>query len=212
MNKDGSQLRESVLENLCGNVNPFAPICPTDDELLDMFERKTRRRENQRGDWFYPVIEDMKGRERDLSLSYLPYGYRSSKIDGGETIRIDREEAFVIERIFDEYAEYKPIRSIVDDLNLDYIPSPSSREWELTDLVGYSRTKCGIFHQSLYEGLYAKNRCKWIKDSNSKGYICRERARSEWVIDRIPRLSIVPPELWDEALVRLEEVQVIYAF
>lgn len=65
--------------------------------------------------------------------SHVPYGLKRVKVDDGQSQRskleIDKENAPVIKRIFDQAGRSVGVKKIAADLNEDGVPSPAGKKW-----------------------------------------------------------------------------------
>ncbi len=148
----------------------------------------------------------MRGKvENGQSSGGISYGYKKvvKKFDAnGEAIKgdreIDHEEAKVIRRIFQEYAnDNKSPKAIAADLNAKEIPSPSGKKWGQSAINGNRKRGTGILNNDLYRGVLVWNRQKFIKDPSTGKRVPRHNPESEWIIKDVPELRIVSQELWD---------------
>jgi site-specific DNA recombinase len=101
----------------------------------------------------------LEGRVRQgKSGGGLCFGYDAvRKFDAaGEAVRGDRRvnkaEAAIVRRIFEEFANGRSPRSIAQSLNKDRIRGPAARSWGPSTIYGNWRRGTGILNNELYIG------------------------------------------------------------
>ncbi len=119
---------------------------------------------------------------------------------------VDPEQANWVLWIFERYAEGWSPRRIADELNQQGVPSPGSswtrkevrrcRGWAASCIYGDQKKGFGILFNPLYAGKYIWNRTKRVINPETKGRQHQVRPESEWVVQEMPELRIVPEELW----------------
>ena len=127
------------------------------------------------------------------------YGYdvvTSSGDDRGQRC-INGNEAKIVLRIFQEYAAGKSPRKIAFDLNRDDIPGPSGKDWGPSTINGNRARGTGILNNELYIGRLVWNRLRYIKNPDTGKRISRLNPETDWIINSVAELRIVPQELWD---------------
>ncbi len=77
----------------------------------------------------------------------IPYGYKVEKIDGSKKYVIREEEAAVVRRIFEEYADGKICRDIIDGLTADGIFARDGKPFGRCAIYG-------ILQNERYTGVY----------------------------------------------------------
>ena len=138
----------------------------------------------------------------------ISYGYRVRKEHDarGEVIRggreIDEEQAAIVIRIFDEFAQGKSPRDIAVGLNRDGIDGPDGRTWGPSTIYGNWRRGTGILNNDLYAGVMVWNRQRFIKDPTTGKRQARLNPPEEWVRREVPELRIVDDELWQRVKAR----------
>ncbi len=148
------------------------------------------------------------------------YGYRTKPLHAdrpgdppgtgrvtGHTYLIQEEEAGVIRRIFQLYADGSSPRRIAAMLNAEGVPPPGSRRrrkdgvgrtWSCTSVAGNRRRGMGILNNEKYIGRIVWNRSTWPRDPDRDGrQVRREQPEDKWLSKDAPDLRIVPQELWD---------------
>jgi site-specific DNA recombinase len=128
----------------------------------------------------------------------LSYGYDAVPGKPGERT-LNKAEAIVVRRIFEEYAAGKTPRQIVDGLAKDKIPSPSGAPfWNHQVIVG-GVNKRGLIHNRLYIGEYLKNRFYNVKNPSTGKRVTRKADESDLIVAQVPHLRVVEQALWDAA-------------
>lgn len=151
----------------------------------------------------------LRGRiERGKSGGGIGYGYDVVKRFDmeGNPLRGDRsinqDQAATVRRIFQEYARNRSPRAIASQLNLEGVLSPSGKTWSQSAINGNRRRGTGILNNELYIGRLVWNRQRFIKDPDTGRRVTRLNDESDWIIQEVPELRIVPQELWDKAKAR----------
>jgi site-specific DNA recombinase len=126
----------------------------------------------------------------------MAYGYRATPGRPGEWA-IEPAEAAIIVRIFSEAAEGLPNLAIVKRLNAEGITPPRGRYWRPNSLVGSRSRNHGILRNSVYCGKLVWNRVRMIKNPDTGKRVSRVNPEGEWLHNLVPRLAIVPKELFD---------------
>jgi len=116
--------------------------------------------------------------------------------------KINEDEAVIVRRIFTAFAAGKSPRHLAIELNADGIPGPAGGEWGPSTINGNAGRGTGILNNELYIGRLVWNRLRYIKDPNTGRRVSRLNDSAQWVIQEVPDLRIVPPELWDRVKAR----------
>jgi site-specific DNA recombinase len=127
------------------------------------------------------------------------YGYDvvlSSEDDRGRR-HINKSEAKVITRIFQEYAAGKSPRKIAFGLNRDAIAGPSGKDWGPSTINGNRARGTGILNNELYIGRLVWNRLRYMKNPDTGKRVSKLNPETNWIINDVPDLRIVPQELWN---------------
>ena len=141
------------------------------------------------------------------------YGYDVvRRVDqNGERLRGERKinkfEAGIVHRIFNEYADGKSPRAMVHALNAENIPGPSARGWGPSTIHGNRHRGTGILNNELYIGRLVWNRLRYIKDPETGRRVSRLNDESEWIVHDVPELRIIDQDLWDTVKARQGELK-----
>jgi site-specific DNA recombinase len=128
-----------------------------------------------------------------------PYGYDCVEHKPGVKV-INRVQAKIVTRIFEEYVSEKSPRRIAADLMRDKIPSPSgTAHWNFQSIVGGAGKKRGMIHNQLYIGVYLKNRFFNVKNPATGKVITRKADPDDLITAQVPHLRIVDQKLWNAA-------------
>ncbi|SHK44480.1 Site-specific DNA recombinase [Shimia gijangensis] len=146
----------------------------------------------------------LEGRIRKgKSAGGITYGYdvvRNFQADGevstGERI-INAEQANVVRRIFEDYANDLSPRAIATQLNKESVEGPRDAGWGASTIYGNWRRGTGILNNELYIGRIVWNRQRYVKDPNSGKRQARMNPAEEWVIEEVPDLRITDQDLWE---------------
>lgn len=140
------------------------------------------------------------------------YGYdivrrfnQAGEVVKGERV-INKEQAVILQRIFEEYVSGKSPRLIAMDLNRENVPSPKGKGWAATTLTGKKSKGTGILNNELLIGRIVWNKNHYIKDPATDRRVSRPNPPEEWVITEVPELRIIPQALWDKAKAKQEEM------
>ncbi|MCO5761914.1 MAG: recombinase family protein [Chromatiaceae bacterium] len=139
--------------------------------------------------------------KRGFHAGGLAYGYRSVRGDEGSKLIIEPDQAAIVREIWEHFAAGKSPRWIAADLNARGIPPPRSSNrtgqasWISSAIYGHPAKGTGILRNPLYLGRLIWNKSQWLKDPDTGRRVRRERPKSEWVIESVPALRIIPPEL-----------------
>ncbi len=132
------------------------------------------------------------------------------KIDEkGEPVRgerkINEDQAGLVTRIFNEYANGTSPRMIAKQLNAEGILGPTGKTWGPSTIHGNKDRGTGILNNELYIGRLVWNRLRYMKDPDTGKRISRLNPKEEWIIKDVPHLRIIEPELWADVKARQEQ-------
>ena len=143
------------------------------------------------------------------SAGGLSFGYKvvRSADARGEPIRGDRSidpaEAALVRRIFAMFADGSSPIAIAKQLNQEGSAGPGGKAWRNTTIRGHAERGTGILRNELYVGRLVWNRMRYAKDPATGKRISRVNPRTAWVVEDVPHLAIVEPELWGRVQSRL---------
>ncbi len=141
------------------------------------------------------------------------YGYQSKarrpNERGGE-LEIVAGEAEIVREIFARYIAGESPKSIAADLNRRGIPSPragvkrkngsmTTGLWRDNTINGHKDREAGILFNGLYAGVRKWNRTKHMKHPDTARRVSRVNPKDQWVIEAVPELAIIKPEVWQAA-------------
>lgn len=141
------------------------------------------------------------------------YGYQSKarrpNERGGE-LEIVAGEAEIVREIFARYIVGESPKAIAADLNRRGIPSPragierkdgsiTTGLWRDNTLNGNKDRETGILFNPLYAGVRKWNRTKHMKHPDTARRVSRVNPKDQWVIEGVPELAIIKPEVWEAA-------------
>jgi site-specific DNA recombinase len=156
----------------------------------------------------------LEGRVRQgRSAGGLCYGYdvvreqdaNGEPVYGGR--KINETEASVICRIFAEFAAGKSPRGIAVALNREGVPGPRGGQWDASTINGNAARGTGVLNNELYVGRLVWNRLRYIKDPATGKRISRLNKPDRWIVQQVPDLQIVPPDLWDAVKARQQAIK-----
>lgn len=120
-------------------------------------------------------------------------------------MRIDRDEAAVVVRIFEAYADGQSASAIGRFLNKELVPGRirSSRGWSTGSVTR-------ILDQQKYIGDWVWNKTGARRDPRTGQRRVFTKDESEWCVGHHESLRIVAPELWDRVRARRTEVRRVW--
>ena len=135
----------------------------------------------------------------------IQYGYRSEPAADGEgrVLRVDPEQAAIVVRIYEAYADGHSTRAIAHQLNADGVPAPRGGSWAVSCIQGSAARGLGLLHAEIYRGRQIWNRRRWVKDPDTGKRTYVERPRAEWQLRDAPELRIVSEDLWRRVQARM---------
>ncbi|WP_137128543.1 recombinase family protein [Roseomonas sp. HF4] len=154
----------------------------------------------------------LEGRVREgCSGGGLCYGYRVVRGPAGRDgeperglREIDPVQASVIQRIFRDFAGGVGPKSIAAALNREGVPGPRGGIWQAGTIRGQAARDTGILRNRLYAGQRVWNQRRWIKDPATGRRLARQNGADDVVVEEIPALRIIDPELWQRVQQRLD--------
>ena len=183
--------------------------------------------EQQRARIAYTTRRGLRGKaSRGGSTGGKTLGYVRKVVDraadGTETDRmvIFEEEAKLVRRIFQLYADGNGLKKVCQILNADGIPSPRAREtgkynsgiWNPTTLSGDPQMGEGILNNEAYIGRKIFNRRKWVEiPTENRGFKRVPRLNPEelWIVTEDENLRIIDQDLWDRVKKRQAEARTV---
>jgi site-specific DNA recombinase len=140
------------------------------------------------------------------------YGYFAARDSGTARQEIHPEQAKVVLRIYEDYANGLSARAIAAALNREGVPSPGStrkqaetrpRRWMPSAIAGDPKRGIGILNNERYIGRVVFNRFQWVRSaSDSSRRRCVENSPSERIVNNEERLRLVPQALWERVKAR----------
>jgi site-specific DNA recombinase len=137
------------------------------------------------------------------------FGYVPASQSGTGQIEVDQDQAAVVRRVYEWFADGYSPRAIAGKLNSERVPSPgSSRDrgerrkagWVSSAIYGDTKRGTGILANPIYVGQVIWNRTRWIRsaaDSSRRRQVANPQ--SDWISRHDERLRIVSDELWERA-------------
>ncbi len=136
------------------------------------------------------------------------YGYNvvNAMAADGTALRggrnINAQQAAIVRRIFNEYADGKSPKAIVKQFNKERIPGPSGKGWGPTTVYGNRDRGTGILNNELYIGRLVWNRLRYVKDPDTGKRISRANPEAAIIVKDVPELRIIEQPLWDRVKAR----------
>jgi site-specific DNA recombinase len=141
------------------------------------------------------------------------YGYRVVKRRdvNGEPVRgerrIDKRQAYVIRRVFRNYAEGQSPNKIARQLNAERVAGPRGGQWNPSTISGDRLRGIGILNNELYLGVRVWNRVTFDYDPDTGRKVIRYNPPELWIRNEVPSLRIIDQRLWDRAKKRQNKVR-----
>ncbi len=130
------------------------------------------------------------------------YGY--DVLPGGKGERaVNDEQAAVVRRIFNEYAEGRSADDIAKGLNAERVPSPRGKSWRANTILGGSKDSTGVLRNELYRAVFVFNRHEYVKSPDTGERLARHNDKSQWLRQDMPHLRIVDDATWNRVNERL---------
>ena len=108
---------------------------------------------------------------------------------------IEEDEAGVLRRIFQMYADGTGLAGIAKRLNAEGVPSPKPAKNRRRQLWSrYSIRE--MLHNERYRGVLVWNRTQKTRDPETGRKVSKARPKEEWMRVEAPQLRIVPEDLW----------------
>lgn len=151
-----------------------------------------------------------KQRQGKFIGAFAAYGYRKDPGDRNHLLT-DEPAAAVVRQIFLDYEAGKTIREIVEELNLQGIPSPSAykrlcgekyRNGNVMDgamLWTYSSV-CRILHSELYTGAMVQGKKEQYMHRKP-----RQKRQEEWIVIKGTHEALVDSKIWKSVQEKLRE-------
>lgn len=119
-------------------------------------------------------------------------------------LRINEEQAKLVRRVFQMYAEGTALGSIVETLNREGIPAPyDGKRYAKPTGSGWAKNQVSLMLKNeRYLGKVVWNKREFYRDPITKKRRARLRDESEWVSYDDPGLRIIPDDLWRRAQAR----------
>jgi site-specific DNA recombinase len=153
------------------------------------------------------AVKTRRGQRGRVEAGKIPggnsYGYKIIRriLDNGSVSTGEREvnmdQATVVRRIFNGYADGMAPRRIASQLNAENIPSPRGGKWNASTINGSRQRRNGILNNELYLGRITYNRQRFIKDPETGKRRSRINPEQDWIIKEVPELRIIDDETWD---------------
>ena len=145
----------------------------------------------------------LKNRVKDgFSAGGLSYGYRIP-VDPATSLRrtgeleIHDEQAKIVKRIFEEFADGTSPRAIAHRLNAEGVSSPRGGAWKVNTIYGNAKRGTGILNNELYAGTRVWNRLRYKNNPDTDERSSRLRTEKEHLRADLPELRIIEPDLWE---------------
>ena len=123
----------------------------------------------------------------------------------GERV-INANEAAVIHRVFQEFADGRSPKAIARRLNDDRVPGPRGKAWRDTAIRGHRQRGTGLINNELYVGRLVWNRLRYVKDPQTGRRVSRLNPPEALIVTEVPDLRIVDAALWDRVKHRQGEI------
>jgi len=129
------------------------------------------------------------------------YGYTVGE-PGERTI--DPEQALVVQRIFNMFADGVSPRAIAKMLNDEGIVGPKGNVWKDTTIRGQRDRGTGLLNNEAYVGRLIYGRTQYKKNPKTGRRVSRPQPEENWTITELPQLRIIGDDLWHRVKERQE--------
>lgn len=146
-----------------------------------------------------------------MSAGGRSYGYESNPVIEkgqvvGHALSINEEQAAVVRRIHQMFADGHSPMAIAAQLNEEGVPSPRGVTWARSAIHGDPKDGNGILNNALYDGRYIWNRARFVTNPDTGKRIRKPNDESLWVVTDVPELRIVPSDLWAKVKARQQAI------
>ena len=140
------------------------------------------------------VKRGQRGRVLDGKVAGgVGYGYVVGE-PGERTI--DPEQALIIYRIFNMFADGVSPRSIAKALNAEGVGGPKGSVWKDTTIRGQRDRGTGLLNNDAYVGRLVYGRTQYVKNPKTGKRVAKPQPEENWIVTEVPELRIVDDELW----------------
>lgn len=156
-----------------------------------------------REDNVHKVRRGMAGLVRNnLSAGGKVYGYTNDPLNKGQLLIVE-DEAAVVRRIFEEYANGKSPKAMCHDFNREGIKPPRGKLWGPSTIVGFAERGSGILRNSVYVGVRTWNKVMMIKNPMTGRRVSRVNDADKIQSSEVPHLRLIDDEVWGRVQARL---------
>ncbi len=142
------------------------------------------------------------------------YGYdvvapdsQERKAEHGERW-INPQQAAIVVRIFESFADGMSPRAIAKRLNAEAVPGPDCRQWRDTTIRGQVDRGTGLLNNQIYIGKLVWNRTSYVKNPRTGRRVARINPPEMHESVEIPDLRIVSDDLWNRVKIRQEAMRI----
>ena len=160
-------------------------------------------------------LGDLKGKTKrgltgkilaGLSAGSLGNGYPVDPDGKGKRFIIE-DEAKVVRRIFEQYADGASPRAIASKLNAEGVPGPRGRQWIDTTIRGQVDRGTGLLNNELYVGRIVLNRTSYVRDPSTGKRLARLNPKDDWEESTDESLRIIDDTLWQRVKAQQSRVR-----
>ena len=164
-------------------------------------------------------LEDLKAKNKrgltgkilaGLSAGSLSYGCKVDPATKSKRIIVE-DEAKIVRRIFEDYANGAAPRTIAATLNKEGAPGPRGCSWIETTIRGQADRGTGLLTNDLYVDQLLWNRCSNIRDPNTGKRVARPNPKDELEEATDESLRIVDDTLRQRVKTSQAEVRTVMA-
>jgi site-specific DNA recombinase len=120
---------------------------------------------------------------------------------------INKDEAALIRRIFEEFAEGQSPKAIARRLNDAQVPGPRGEHWRDSAIRGHRTRGTGLLNNELYIGRLIWNRLRYQKDPQTGNRVSRLNPPEAWTLTEVPELRIIEDALWRSVKQRQGQIE-----
>ena len=138
------------------------------------------------------------------------YGYDIVRVVYGQERGgrvVNPEQAAIVRRIYQEYAEGHSPKWIAKRLNREGVPGPRGRDWSASTIHGQAGRGTGILNNELYVGRRVWNRLRYVKDPDTRTRLSRPNQERDREVVEVPHLRIIDDALWATVKARQDAIR-----
>jgi site-specific DNA recombinase len=122
----------------------------------------------------------------------------------GVELRVHPEQAHVVRRIFQMYADGFGLAQIAKTLNEERVPAPQPPRTRVMQAWCPSSIR-EMLRNERYRGVHVWNRTEKVRNPETGRKVSKDRPKGDWMRVEVPEWRIVSEELWNAAHARIAD-------